>query len=381
MTPTVTGITRVELVVVGGGAIGTACARAAAARGLIVALCEPGPAAGAASPASAGMLAAQIEPGDDWWLDLAVRARDRYPALAETLRKNTGIDIGLRREGIATLGFTAERAHTLSRDAQRQEARGLAVEWLSPLDVHTRWPGAAPGCTGALNAPADGAVDAPTLTGALTADAARLGVTLVRERVIAVQHVSATMTGVVTASGTMAARHVVIAAGAWSAALAGLPRALPVTPVRGQLLQTPWPAGMAPAILYHDHGYVLYRGGQAILGSTMEHVGFDARVSESARTDILASARRLLPALGEPERQWAGLRPITPDGLPIIGPDPEIDGLWYATGHGRNGILLAPLTGEVIAEWIVTGTTTFDAERLGVERFAGATSQPASGAS
>jgi glycine oxidase len=115
---------------------------------------------------------------------------------------------------------------------------------------------------------------------------------------------------------------------------------------------------------------VLCRGAHAILGSTMEHVGFDPRVTELARDAILGGARRLLPQLGHVERQWAGLRPVTPDGLPIIGPDPEIDGLWYATGHSRNGILLTPLTGEAIADLLATGHTGVDLTRLAVDRFA-----------
>lgn len=371
-----TGITRLELVVVGGGAIGAACARAAAARGLAVGLLEPGPAPGAASPASAGMLAAQIEPGDAWWLGLAVRARDRYDSLAAELRATTGIDIGLRRAGIASLAFSTERAQALAEDAQRQCAAGLTALWLDPTDVRRRWPGAAPGCTGALFAPHDGAVDAPALTRALTADAIRRGVTVIRESVRGIQHSGGRITGVVTSAGVIAARHVVVAAGAWSPALAGLPRALPVTPVRGQLLEAPWPAGLEPAILYHDHGYVLCRGPHAILGSTMERVGFDAAVSQSARTEILAGARRLLPGLATPERQWSGLRPMTPDGMPIIGPDPDVDGIWYATGHGRNGILLAPLTGDAIADLVTTGTTSLDIGPLGVERFGVAIPQP-----
>ena len=368
-----TGITRLDLVVVGGGAIGAACARTAAIRGLSVALYESGPMAGAASPASAGMLAAQIEPGDDWWLALAVRARDRYPALASDLRQTTGIDIGLSRIGIATLAFTPERARTLAADAERQRKAGLHAEWISGREVHVRWPGTAPGCQGALFAPADGAVDAATLTLALTSDAVRRGVMHVRERVERIEHTGGAISGVATVSGHVSARHVVLAAGAWSSHIKGLPRTVPVTPVRGQLLQVAWPLGLSPAILYHDHGYVLRRGNHAILGSTMEQVGFDASVTDTARTEMLAAARRLVPALGAPNRHWAGLRPITPDGLPIIGADPEVEGLWYATGHGRNGILLAPLTGDTIADLVTSGTTDLDLARLAVDRFDGVT--------
>jgi glycine oxidase len=334
-----------------------------------VVLFDHGPASGAASPASAGLLAAQIEPGDDAWLALAVTARERYRSLSGPLRQTTGIDIGLRDTGIATLAFTQERAGVLAREGTRQRAAGLKAEWLTLGDVRRRWPGIAPDCIGALYAPDDGSVDAPALTQALLGDATRLGVRTVSERVDRIEQANGVITGVVTASGSARARHVVVAAGAWSATLAGLPRALPVSPVRGQLLSTPWPRRVPPAAFYHDHGYVLCRGSSAIMGSTMEHAGFESRVTETARSEILEGARRIIPGLGDPERQWAGLRPMTPDGLPIIGADPDVEGLWYATGHGRNGILLAPLTGDIIADLVTTGATTTDIAPLAVDRF------------
>jgi glycine oxidase len=368
----VTLITQLDVIVIGGGAIGAACARAAAARGLHVALFDHGPASGAASPASAGLLAAQIEPGDDAWLALAVTARDRYRSLAGPLRQTTGIDIGFRNTGIATLAFTQERAGILAREGTRQRAAGLKAEWLTLGDVRRRWPGIAPDCVGALFAPDDGSVDAPALTLALLGDATRLGVRTRSDRIERIEHANGVITGVVSSSGAVHARHVVVAAGAWSGTLAGLPRALPVSPVRGQLLSTPWPRRVPPAAFYHDHGYVLCRGSSAIMGSTMEHAGFESRITEPARAEIMEGARRLIPGLGDPERQWAGLRPMTPDGLPIIGADPDVEGLWYATGHGRNGILLAPLTGEIVADLITTGATSVEIESLKPARFDGA---------
>ena len=132
----------------------------------------------------------------------------------------------------------------------------------------------------------------------------------------------------------------------------------------------PWPANMPRTVLYYDHGYVLARSGEAIFGSTMEHVGFDGRVTESGIHEIVSAARRLLPQLPTvPLRTWAGLRPITPDGRPILGPDPDVRGLWYATGHGRNGVLLAGLTGEIIGDLVATGATEVEIASLAPERF------------
>lgn len=369
--PSVTDVTKLDVAVVGGGVIGAACARALALRGLAVALFEPGPLEGAASGASAGMLAAQIEAADDSWLALATRARDRYPGLATELRDATGIDIALLRTGIAAVAFDTERAHALQELARRQHAAGLRAEWLTSAELSHRWAGAAPGCLGALFARDDCAVDPPALHLALENHARDLGARVIAERVERLSHAAGRVAGVSTSRHQVPVRHVVLAAGAWSAGIAGLPRALPVVPVRGQLISVPWPLDTPSVILYHDHGYVLRRGDAAILGSTMEHAGFDARVTAAGQSQILEGARRLLPRLDtRAPTAWAGLRPLTPDGLPLLGPDPDLDGLWYATGHGRNGILLAALTGDVIADLITTGSTSVDVTPFRMDRFA-----------
>jgi len=362
-----------EVIVVGGGAIGAACARAAALRGLQVALCEPGPDRAAASPASAGMLASQIEPADDSIRGLGVRGRDLYESLAPALRETTGVDIGFWRAGIASVAFDDATADQLRDAVAQQRQAGLRCDWLEVEDVTERFPGAAPGCRGALYAPEDGAVDPAALTRALLADAQRVGVTVVPKRVLRVATAEGhgRVTGVTLTDGTISAEHVVIAAGAWSPGIGGLPRPLPVEPVRGQMAAAPWPSGTPPAILYADHGYVLARGAEPLMGSTMEHAGFDGRVTDAGIAQIVSGAARLLPALAttRPTRTWAGLRPVTPDGRPIVGADPETRGLWFATGHGRNGILLAALTGEIIADLLAKGTTDVEIAALTIARF------------
>jgi glycine oxidase len=360
-----------DVAVVGGGAVGAACARAAARRGLEVAIFEPGPDPAAASPASAGMLAAQIELGDEGLVALSVRARDLYEELAPALQEATGIDIGFWRSGIAAFAFDEAAASRLKEEVARQRQAGLRCDWLEGEDVRERWPGAAPDCQGALFAPEDGAVDPHALTRACLADARRLGATLHAERVEGLALTQQRVTGVVTARGTTAVDHAVVAAGVWSPQLHGLPRPLPIEPLRGQMAATAWPDGSPPAILYHEQGYVLARGGDAVIGSTMERAGFDARVTNEGLAQIFRGAVRLLPALlTQPVlRIWAGLRPVTPDGRPIVGPDPEVQHLWYATGHGRGGILLAALTAEVVADLLTAGKTDVDISPLRVERF------------
>src|SRR6266545_1914088 len=164
----------VDVAVIGGGAVGAACARAAALRGLEVAIFEPGPDPAAASPASAGMLAAQIEPSDDVLVALSVRARDLYEPLAPALRETTGIDIAFWRSGIAAVAFDDEAAAALKHEVARQRQAGLRCDWLEGDEVRERWPGAAPECLGALFAPEDGAVDPQALARACLADARRL---------------------------------------------------------------------------------------------------------------------------------------------------------------------------------------------------------------
>ena len=360
----------VDVAVIGGGVIGAACARAAALRGLAVGIFEPGPDPAAASPASAGMLAAQIEPLDNGLVALAVRSRDQYQRLAAELGDTTGIDIGFWAGGIAAIALDDKEADQLKDAVARQRQAGLRCDWLAAADVHERWPEAAPDCHGALFAPEDGTVDPQALTRACLADARRLGAALIPERVQEVRREGGRATGVVTATGATAAEHVVVAAGAWSAEVRGLPRPLPVEPVRGQMAAVPWPGG-PPAILYHDHCYVLARGGAALLGSTMERAGFDSRVTNEGLAQIFRGAVRLLPGLETQPvmRMWAGLRPGTPDGRPILGPDPDVQRLWYATGHGRNGVLLASLTGEITGDLLARGETDVDIAALEIGRF------------
>ena len=357
-----------EVLIAGGGVIGAACARALALRGLKVLICDPGPDPAAASAASAGILGAQIERTDESLRALGLRGRDVYEGLAPALLETTGIDIGLWRDGIASLAFTEPEAELLRDGVARQRQGGLRCDWLEAAEVAERFPGAAP-ALGAMFAPEDGAVNAPALARALLADARRLGTQRLQESVKRITTILGRTTGVETSARKVRAEHVIIAAGAWSPRIDHLPRSLPVEPVRGQMAATAWPGGMPRAILYYDHGYVLARGGEALLGSTMERVGFDASVTDTGISEIVSMARRLIPSLGAPTRTWAGLRPATPDGRPIVGPDPDVRGLWYATGHGRNGVLLAALTGEIIAALITTQGSEIEIASLAPERF------------
>jgi glycine oxidase len=343
-----------DVIVVGAGAIGAACARELAAAGRGVLVIEQGGELGQAWRAAAGMLAPQIEAdASDTLLRLGVAAREHHEALATALHETTGIDIGLWREGIARVATESTEATILQAKVAWQQQQGYACEWLDADQLRRRWPWLGP-AVGALWAPRDGALDPERLVRALLTDAKRLGATVVDDRVIAIDESGNRVGGVRGEAGRYSAPEVVLAAGAWSGLVNNLPRQLPVRPVRGQMAALPWPQGVERAIVYRNDCYILARGGEAILGSTMEEVGFRPEVTSAGLAGILSATVSLCPALirAKVRRTWAGLRPMTPDGLPVIGAEPRLPGLWYATGHGRNGILLAGLTGVLLRQLV-----------------------------
>jgi glycine oxidase len=206
---------------------------------------------------------------------------------------------------------------------------------------------------------------------ALLTDARRLGAHVVTDHVVRIDRDGERVTGVSGHAARYAANEVVIAAGAWSGQIEGLPRPLRVQPVRGQMAALPWPASIPRTIIYSKDCYLLARGGEAIIGSTMEHVGFKPEVTAGGLAQVIAATMLLYPGLARAKvrRSWAGLRPITPDGLPIIGADPLLRGLWYATGYGRNGILLAGFVGVLLRQLMDGETPAMDVRAFAPDRF------------
>jgi glycine oxidase len=361
-----------DVIVVGGGAIGSACARELAAAGRRTLIIDQGGDLGQAWRAAAGMLAPQIEAdASDPLLRLGLAAREHYDALAATLLETNAIDIGLWREGIARVAGEPGEAVALQAKVLWQQGQGYACEWLDAEQLRRRWPWLGP-ALGALWAPRDGALDPERLVRALLTDAKRLGASAVNDRVTAIAERGNRVVGVRGEAGEYQAPEVVLAAGAWSGQVQNLPRRLPVRPVRGQMAALPWPRGVERAIVYRNDCYLLARGGEAIVGSTMEDVGFRPEVTSAGLAGILAATLSLCPALirAKVRRSWAGLRPMTPDGLPVIGADPSLPGLWYATGHGRNGILLAGLTGLLIRQLLTGDRPSQDLSAFTPARFA-----------
>ena len=350
-------MTAPDVIVVGGGIVGAAVARALAMAEVSVEIVDSSAEVGLATPASAGMLAPLVEAHEsDALLGFAVRGRDLYRDLAQGLADGAGVDIGLWLDGVIKLACT-EAEETAGRSlvaSHRQQ--GLNAEWLSAGEVRERCPGIKSDVRGGLLAPEDGAVEPLAVLEGLLVTATQRGARVTRgEQVLAVEASDGRVTGIRTAKGQRPAGAVVIAAGSWSGRIGGLPRPLSVEPVRGQMLAYAWPADEPGAIVFGGGGYVLRRGAEALVGATMEFAGFDAATTEPGRSHLAEVAARLYPALRDApiQRTWAGLRPCTPDGKPIIGQDAVYPNLWYATGHGRNGVLLAPITGEVVAHLIM----------------------------
>lgn len=342
-----------DVIVVGGGPVGAACARELAQAGRRVGLIDRGEGRGDAWRAAAGMLAAQVSSSDeDPLFELGLAGREYYAELAPSLKESTGIDIGFWQAGIARLAADEADAAQLRSQVARQRQQGHVCDWFDASEVKERWPWAGTSA-GALWAPRDGALHPVRLVEALIKDAIRLGATVIQDEVRSVERRGDRVTGV-QGKEFYPAADVVIANGAWTRLITGLPRPLAVEPIRGQMAALGWPVGVPPTIVMGREHYMVARDGEAIAGSTMEHAGFNADVTASGLAEIFTGASALCPALakGEVLRTWAGLRPVSPDGLPIVGREPRLNGLFYATAHGRNGILLSGITGSMICRML-----------------------------
>ena len=351
--------------VVGGGAIGLCCAWRIAQRGArVVVLDRAEPPAGATRVA-AGMLApiGELAFGEPELLRMTVAAAERYPGFVAELEAASGISTGYARLGALHVALDRDEAAELRRVHDLQRSLGLGAEWLPPRRCRELEPGLTPSFNGGVHAPEEAAIDPRAMTAALLAALTAEGVevrggTEVAEALLDGERIE----GVRTGSGEeLRAGAVVLAAGAWSGAAEWLPEPArpPVRPVKGQILELRALDGEAPCerIVASERVYLVPRpDGRLIAGATTEERSFDTTVTAGGVHELLREAYRLLPDVAEMElvEAMAGLRPGTPDNLPLIGPG-ALDGLVLACGHYRNGILLAPLTGEAVAELLDTG--------------------------
>ncbi|MGW3461043.1 glycine oxidase ThiO [Streptomyces olivaceoviridis] len=371
-----------DVLVIGGGIIGLVTAWRAAQRGLATAVVDPEPGGGAAQVA-AGMLAAvtELHYGEETLLALNLESARRYPAFAAELTELTGHDLGYRRCGTLAVALDADdRAHLRELHALQQRS-GLASEWLSGRECRRLEPMLAPGVRGGLRVDGDHQIDPRRLAAALVAACERAGVVFHRAWAERLDVVRDRATGVTTADGTaLHADRVVLAAGSLSGRLAGVPDELlpPVRPVKGQVLRLTVPRRYAPflsrtvrAVVRGSQVYLVPReNGELVVGATSEELGWDTTVTAGGVYELLRDAHELVPGITElPLTETrAGLRPGSPDNAPLLGPS-GLAGLLLATGHYRNGVLLTPVTGDVLAHALVTGELPREALPFTPRRF------------
>jgi glycine oxidase len=372
-----------DVVVIGGGAIGLSIAWRAAQRGMDVVLVERGRCGGGTSHYAAGMLApiAEVTPGEEPLLELGLRSARLYPEFVAELMDAAGVDgVGYTTCGTLLVARDADEAEALDRELALRGRLGLRVERLRASEARRREPGLAPALRLALDVPDDHAVDPRALTAALAA-AVRAAGGEVREGcdVASLELDGTRVTGVVLRDGfSLRAAHVVIAAGVWSGELEGVPAEarVPVRPVKGQIMRLHDPAGpgLLQRVIRMGPSYITPRGdGRYVLGATSEERGFDTTVTAGAGFELLRDATELVPGVSELviDEFSAGLRPGTPDNLPAIGPAGP-DGLWWATGHRRGGILLAPVTAELVVAGLAGEPSPDYAAALAPSRFTSA---------
>jgi glycine oxidase len=348
-----------DLVVVGAGAIGLAVAWRAAQRGLKVVVLERGEHAGAGtSNVAAGMLApiSEVLASEQPLMRLGLASAEAYPEFVAELGDVTGMDTGYLRCGTLLGARDRDEAESLERERELRETLGLPVHRLRASQARELEPALAPTLRLALDIPDDHAIDPRKLIAALAEALRGAGGelrtrTAVRAVTMAHDHVA----GVTLADGSgVSAENVVVAAGPWSSSLDGIPDGarVPLHPIKGQILRLHDPAGggLLTRVLRMTGGYVVPRGdGRYVIGATMEERGFDTTVTAGAAFELLRNASELLPSVTELviDELSAGLRPATPDNAPAIGPG-SIDGLHWAVGHYRHGILLTPITAQLV---------------------------------
>ena len=368
-----------KTVVVGGGVIGLGIAWRLARDGCAVTVYDRGEAGRGASWAAAGMLAAAVEtePGEEALLGLTLESQRLWPDFARELEAASGIPLGYRDEGTIVVALTRDDAEQLRHSYQFQKGLGLAVEWLSGAQARQREPHLRPGIPGAVWSPGDHQVENRALARALAVAARRAGAS-VREHCLVreVEVVGGRARGVVTADGRDPADVVVLAAGAWSREIGGIPtRFLPaVRPIKGQMLAL----RMDPAapllrhVVWLPRGYLVPRlDGRLVVGGTVEERGFDDTVTAGGLLALIEGAWRAVPAIEElpVAETWVGFRPGSRDDAPMLGPS-GLDGLVVATGHHRNGILLTPVTAHAISRYILSGRLPDSLRLFTPERFA-----------
>jgi glycine oxidase len=369
-----------RVAIIGAGVIGLAIAWRLAARGASVRLFDKGSAGGGASHAAAGMLAAvmEAEPGEDALVALGRASQALWPGFAAELKDASGIDVELREEGTLIVALTADERARLIHQLALQTKLGLPIEWINGAEARRREPHLSATLAGALWSPRDHQVDNRKLVAALRKAAGAAGAIISEHEAVAeVRSAAGRATGVVLANGEEhPADVVVLAAGAWSRSIGGLAPEIrpPVRPVKGQMLALRMDA-TAPLVTHVVCAPGVYlvprRDGRLLVGATVEERSFDTALTAGGILTLLEAAWRAVPAIEELpiDEMWVGHRPGSRDDAPILG-RAQMQGLVYATGHHRNGILLTPITANLIARAVIGGTVDPALAPFGIDRFA-----------
>jgi glycine oxidase len=372
---------RARVAIIGGGVIGLSIGWRLAVAGVAVTIIERAEAGHGATWAAAGMLAAgsEVEPGEADLFPLLARSQAMWPDFAAAIGEAGGVEVGLRSEGTLSVALTPDDAGRLRRTHALQLRMGVSSRWLGRAEALELEPRLNPRLTGAVLVPGDHQVDNRLLAEALKRCFARAGGQLHEHAgTAAIRTAAGRVTGVETSDGWHAADSVILAAGAWSTLVPGLPTEAspPVRPVKGQMLAL----AMDPAdpllrhVLWTQKAYLVPRAdGRLIVGATTEERGFDPALTAGGMLSLLESAWRALPSIEDLPivETWAGFRPGSRDDAPILGKT-CVEGLILATGHHRNGILLAPITAETIAALVLTGVTDPIIAGFGLDRFGAA---------
>ncbi len=357
---------RPHVAIIGGGAIGLSIGWRLAQAGCRVDVFERGEAGRGASWAAAGMLAAGIEaePGEEALTALNRQSQALWPAFAAEVEAASGVPVGLRSEGTLWVALTRDDAAQLRFQFEYQRGVGINLQWLSGAEARAREPHLHPHAPAAVLSPDDHQVDNRRLVEALTLAFTRAGGRLHEGRpVTGLDMTAGRVTGLRVGDARVSAEVVVLAAGAWSAELPGLPETArpPVRPVKGQMLALAMDpsAPLLSHVVWTRRAYLVPRlDGRLIVGATTEERGFDARLTAGGMLALLDGAWRAVPGVEELEliESWVGFRPGSRDDAPVLGPS-GVEGLVLATGHHRNGVLLTPLTAEAVSRTILTGQT------------------------
>jgi len=346
------------IVIIGAGLIGLAIAFELATRGASVRVLDARAPGKAASWAGAGMLAPYTEAlVSRSFEELCVRSLALYPRFVESVRAAGGVDARLRLDGVLEAAYDDAQERRLRAHAEALAARGVAARFLERDETRFMEPALGPGVRGAAYSAAEGSVDNRRLGRALQAACSALGVRIdAPGGDVALEADARRVLGVQTRAGFAAAQTVINAAGAWAGIVDGVPAhvRVPVTPVKGQMLALAMPRGLVRRVTWVPGAYLVPRDdGRLLIGATVENAGFDVRVTAAGIRALLDAALAALPVLGDlaVAETWAGLRPGTPDGLPYIGAT-ALTGYVVATGHYRNGILLAPATARGVADLV-----------------------------